>query len=127
MGKSKNTSAAAVFKKVTASTNNPNDNNYYHYFEQKSGIILTFDVYTDPSVDNIYFVLWNLNDPVNPEIAEPPRNCVVKNGHVEIKIGPHFPMHLGPGPYCATLTASRPTTASAASKGARKIVGDAIY
>jgi hypothetical protein len=113
--------------KVTASTNNPKDKGYYHYFQQESGIILTFEVYTDPAVDSIYFVLWNLNDPVNPEIAEPPKDWNVTNGHVAIKIGPHFPMHLGPGPYCATLTASRPTASSAASKGAREIVGNAIY
>ena len=35
--------------------------------------------------------------------------------------------HLGPGPYCATLTASSPATASAGSKGARKIAGSAVY
>lgn len=125
MAKPRNTSAASVFKRVTASTNNPKDKGYHHYFQQKSGFTLTFEVDTDRSVDSINFVLWNLYDPVNPDIAEPPKNWPVKNGHATIKIGPHYPMHLGPGPYCATLTASSPT--AAASKGARKIVGNAIY
>lgn len=117
-----------IFKNVTASTDNKNDRGYYHCFEQKSGITLTFEVdVTDPSVDKIYFVLWNLYDPVNPVIAEPPKDWPVKKGHAKITIGPHYPMHLGPGPYCATLTATSPTAAAADSAGGRKIVGNNVY
>ena len=49
----------------------------------------------------------------------------VQNGKAKIEISHHLDYHLGPGPYCATLTAS--TTASDASKGGEKIVPNAIY
>lgn len=127
MAKRPNTAADTVFKSVTASTNNENDRNYYHYFEQKSGITLTFEVeINSPSVDSIYFVLWNLNDPVNPVVAEPVQDVCVVDGKAKIEISDeHF--HLGPGPYCATLTALSPAVASTASKGFRQIVGNAVY
>lgn len=126
MDKRRNTSTASVFKSVTASTNNPNDKNYHHYFEQDDQWTLTFEVTTDPSVKNIYFVLWNLNDPVNPGVAEPVQDVSVNNGKATIEISDkHF--HLGPGPYCATLTALSPAATSAASKGGREIVGNAVY
>lgn len=124
-----NTSAASVFKKVTAYTDNDNDKGYHHCFEQNNKSTLTFELEIDsPSVDNINFVLWNIHNPVDhPYIAES-GDYPVDHGKVIITVGPdNRPMHLGPGPYCATLTASSPTAASAASKGARKIVDYAIY
>jgi hypothetical protein len=121
---------ASVFKKVVASTNNDKDSGHHHCFEQNDDAILTFKVDTDPSVDNINFVLWDLQNPINPTAAEPPTDWPVQNGHVEITIGPDplrglgHPFHLGPGPYCAALTASS-STARSASAG--KIVGNALY
>ena len=113
---------------VTASTKNPNDTDRHHCFEQDEKWIITFKmVVTDRSVNSIYFVLWNLQDPVHPKfVEEHPDVSVDENGVATIDIGPDRP-HLGPGPYCATLTASSPDTAPAASKGARKIVGNAVY
>lgn len=128
MTKSQNTLTSPVSITVEASTDNQNDKGYHHCFEQDNTRILTFEVDTDLSVDNIYFVLWNIHDPVkNPHIAEPPKDWAVKNGHVTIKIGPDHPVHLGPGPYCATLTASSPSASSDTSNSARKIVGNALY
>ncbi len=105
-------------------TSNPHDEKYHHCFEQDNSRYLYFDVKTDLSVDTINFALWNLNDPVNPYMAEPSTDWPVKNGHVKITIGPDLHVHLGPGPYCAALTASSST---AASKDSRKIVGNALY
>jgi hypothetical protein len=121
-----NTSADQATIRVTASTDNPNDQGYHHCFEQKDDATLVFELDTDPSVDTINFVLWKLHDPANPKIAksmDPP----VQNGHATITLSHHLDEHLGPGPYCATLTASSPTAASAASMGARKIVGNTVY
>jgi hypothetical protein len=119
-----NTSADPVAIRVTASTDNSNDSGYNHSFEQKHGVTLTFAVKTDPSVDSIYFVLWSLYNPGNPELVESQPAVRVKNGEATIVIGPDPHLHLGPGPYCATLTASSP---AAASTGGRKIVDHAIY
>lgn len=127
MSKPRNVSGDPVDITVDASTDNPKDKGYHHYFEQNESYTLTFEVEIDSlSVDNIYFVLWNLNDPVNPEPVEIQPDVPVEEGEATITVGPHF-VHLGPGPYCATLAASSPDTAPAASKDARKIVGNAAY
>jgi hypothetical protein len=126
MATPKNASAEPVPTTVIAFTNNPKDRGYYHCFEQKQDITLTLMVGTDPSVDSIYFVLWNLHDPANPTMAEPAMNVSVKNGVAKIEIKDiHF--HLGPGPYCATLTTSSPAAGAADSRGGRKIFDNAIY
>jgi hypothetical protein len=135
MTKSQNILTSPVSITVKASTNNGNDKGHHHCFEQDNTRILTFEVETDPSVDSINFVLWNLNDPLKPTMAEPPTDWPVQeDGHVTIVVGPDilpppyaFPLHLGPGPYCATLTASGSTAASAASENAGKVVGNALY
>jgi len=131
MSKTRNASGNLVDITVDASTDNPKDKGYHHYFEQqgekKNPVILTFEVDTDPSVDSIHFVLWNLNDPVNPYVARSGDYCVDNDGHVAITIVDRPDEHLGPGPYCATLTATSSTAASAASEGGREIVGNAIY
>lgn len=133
MAKTQNTSTVVSIT-VTASTDNPHDKGYHHCFEQKPDAILTIEVDTDPSVDTINFVLWDLQDPTNPTVAEPSTDWDVDDqGHVEITIGPDplrgpgHPFHLGPGPYCAALTASSFTAASAASKSAGTTVGNALY
>jgi hypothetical protein len=127
MSKPRNASDDPVDITVDASTDNPKDKGYHHYFEQDESYKLTFEVEIDSLlVDSINFVLWNLNDPVNPGLVELQPDVSVKEGKATITVGPHF-VHLGPGPYCATLTASSPTAASSASKGARKNVGYAIY
>jgi hypothetical protein len=119
---------------VTAKTNNDNDKDHHHCFEQKPDAILTFEVETDPSIDTINFVLWNLHYPDKPVIAEPSADWPVQNGQVTITIGPDpirsrliSPMHLGPGPYCAALTASNSATFSAASASTGRIAGNAIH
>jgi hypothetical protein len=128
-----NDAAPPVLIRVIASTDNENDEGYQHSFEQKGDSTLIFEVYTKPPVETIYFVLWNIHNPAKPYIAEPPRDWPVQNGHVTITIGRDLNLHLalhphlGPGPYCAMLTASSSTDASAASVGGRKIVGTAIY
>jgi hypothetical protein len=127
MDKPRNTLTYQVPIKVTASTDNDNDRGYNHFFEQRNDITLTFKVETDPSVGSIHFVLWNLSDPVNPTTAEPATDWTVQNGEVTITIPPHPDFHLGPGPYCATLTASSSTATAATSKSAENIVGNAIY
>ncbi len=131
MTKSQNASALSGSITVTASTDNRNDEGYQHYFEQqdekKSPVILTFEVDTDPSVDSINFVLWNLKNPAKPYSVESGDYCVDNDGHATIRIGGHPDFHLGPGPYCATLTATSSTAASAASEGTQKIIGNAIY
>jgi hypothetical protein len=132
MTKPQDTLTSLVSTTITASTDNPHDQGYHHCFEQKHDAILTFEVNTDPSVDNINFVLWDINDPVNPSIAEPPSDWHVQNGQVKITIGPdpirsRLPFHLGPGPYCAALAASSSAAASDTSKSAGKIVGNALY
>ncbi len=127
MAKRQNTAADTVFKSVTASTNNDNDKNYHHYFEQDETYKLTFEVEIDsPSVDNIHFVLWNLNDPVNPKMVKS-IDRPVEDGHATITVGPHLDEHLGPGPYCAALTASSLITPPASHEGGVKIVDDAVY
>src|ERR1051325_584932 len=128
MDKPQNASADPVSIRVTASSDNENDEGYQHCFEQNPKATLTFEVYIKPPVDSIQFVLWRMHDPSKPRLAEPPRDYSGKSGHVTIMIGPDTNLdldlhpHLGPGPYCVTLTAS-----SADSKDARKIVGNAIY
>src|SRR5215469_8699819 len=114
MTKPQNASAEPVAIRVIASTDNENDQGYQHSFEQKKDTTLIFEVYTKPPVEIIHFVLWNIHNPAKPYIAEPPKDWLVKNGHVTIAIGPDPNLdldlhpHLGPGPYCATLTASSP-------------------
>ena len=135
MTKPQNALALSAAITVTASTNNDHDRGHHHCFEQKHDAILTFEVDIDPPVDNINFVLWNLKDPANPCMAEPATDWPVQDGHVTIAIGPDplhvdpfiAPLHLGPGPYCATLTASSSAAASATTQSAGKVVGNAIY
>jgi hypothetical protein len=120
---------------VKASTNNENDKGHHHCFEQDNTYILTFDVKTDPSVDTINFVLWNIKNPLKPTVAEPATDWPVdEDGHVTIVVGPDplrgamtAPLHLGPGPYCATLTASSSTATEAVTKSVGKVVGNALY
>lgn len=131
MAKSRNTSAVPV-SITKAWTSNPHDKNHYHCFEQDNSQYLYFEVdITDLSIDTIHFVLWNIHDPINPYVAEL-MDLFVQHEHIIITIPPDplqplQPLHLGPGPYCATLTASSPSASSDTSKSARKIVGNALY
>ena len=124
MAKSQNTSADPICINVTASTDNKNDEGYQHCFEQKKTSKLTFVVTINRPVDNINFVLWDIHDPVKPYV-EKSGDYSGKSGKVEITIGPDPDIHLGPGPYCAALTASN--SAAASDKGAGEIVGNALY
>jgi hypothetical protein len=123
MAKPENAPAPQVDITVKAYTKNPKDEGYYHSFEQNETFSLTFEVKIDPPVDSINFVVWNIYDPANPKVAVPSTDYSGKSGKVIITIGPHF-IHLGPGPYCATLTASNPTAVSA---GGRETVGNVLY
>src|ERR1700739_4079709 len=111
MAKPENTETFSAFQEVTAFTDNLNDNGFSYSFEQKNTSKLTFKVKTDPSVKTIYFVLWSLYNPAKPEAIERlPNVAVSDDGEATIEIGPDHPrLHLGPGPYCASLTASGPT------------------
>src|ERR1051326_462870 len=126
MAKTRNTLAAPVFKRVTASTNNENDRGYHHCFEQRDDITLTFDVETDASVTTINFVLWDLEDSVNPKVRHY-EDSPVNTGKAKITIKHPSDEHLGPGPYCAALTASSSAASSSTSSAGGKIVGNALY
>jgi hypothetical protein len=121
-----NTMTSPVPITVTASTDNPHDTGYHHCFEQRDDATLTFNVeIDDSSVKTIHFVLWALKDPANPKMVESTDFSVV-NGQVTIQVSHHHSEgHLGPGPYCAALTAS--TTAVGDSSSAGTIVGETVY
>jgi hypothetical protein len=126
MGKPESAVASTVSIAVEAFTNNPKDNGFHHCFEQKDDATLTFRVSTDVSVKTIHFVLWKLHDPVNPGIATSVDSSV-RNGRATITISHPNDEHLGPGPYCATLTASSSAAAPGASASAETIVGETVY
>lgn len=121
MTKTQNAPAAPVSIRVTASTDNENDEGYQHCFEQKEDATLFFEVYTKAPVETIHFVLWNMHNPVKPRLVESCPDCPIQNGHATITVKHPLDEHLGPGPYCATLTAA------SSSEGAGKIVANAVY
>jgi hypothetical protein len=97
MAKPKNTVPAPV-SITKAWTSNPHDKNHYHCFEQDNSQYLYFRVdITDPSVDTLHFVLWNIHDPINPYIAEL-MDLAVQHGQIIITIVPDPHIHLGPVP-----------------------------
>lgn len=126
MSKAQHSLTSPVAITVEASTDNQNDQGYHHCFEQRDDATLTFNVKTDFSVTTIHFVLWKLHDPVNPEIVKSIDSSVQK-GRATITISHPLDEHLGPGPYCATLTVSSSAAASDTSGSAGKMVGETVY
>jgi len=57
---------------ITAYTDYDKARGYNHCFYQRNESNLFFDVKTAATAKTVNFVLWNIKDPVNPVMAEPP-------------------------------------------------------